>query len=455
MDDTFAARLEEARTALSEESPQDAFGHLRPVLSYPGAPELAVPSRWAETWELFARIAGALSATTLEDAARQAVKQPTDAEGLYALGFALVDQGLNDVAATVLSRGHREAPDSVEMLQEWVAALEGMGASAEAVRVLHAAPALVTANPFLMYLLAFNALMTGDLLEPRTWVAQLEARMAAPLDDAEEPPLPLSELVERLKGGLARADAIRAVTPLDTRDLRGWHAVITGGLLLHLSPYGRDEGMNGRYAFVQDSEQNCLEGIHRVAAVLARIERAVPCVFILPERDSAILGLATAQVLGLRAVPWPEEGTDAPGLVVAYDVSHLEGSLREQLHRHHPGQVLWSHACPWTESPPFAPDLVTLLYQMNVSPWAQRLVLSPDGQQPERAPAEEGSEESLAARLASRTLSDEALADLSVLGELASALAMQEGPGVAGLFREHGRRRRQFTDSPVKSNRFA
>ena len=52
---------------------------------------------------------------------------------------------------------------------------------------------------------------------------------------------------------LARADIARAVTPLDHQDLRGWHYVLTGGILAGLSPYGFDAGMTGRWAYVNDS----------------------------------------------------------------------------------------------------------------------------------------------------------------------------------------------------------
>jgi hypothetical protein len=45
---------------------------------------------------------------------------------------------------------------------------------------------------------------------------------------------------------LARADVARAVMPLDLRDLRGWHYLLTGGILWFLSPWGLDAGMTGR-----------------------------------------------------------------------------------------------------------------------------------------------------------------------------------------------------------------
>src|SRR5262249_55251727 len=140
---------------------------------------------------------------------------------------------------------------------------------------------------------------------------------------------------------------------------RGWHFVLTGGLLLHLSPYGFDV-MRGRYAFVQDSEATCLEGIRRLEAVLGALELGPPRVLVLEDRASAILGHAAAEVLRLPVASWP---SDEPGLIVAYDLASL-GDL-QSLREYRPGQILWGHASCWTEVQPVAADFVTFLHQQN------------------------------------------------------------------------------------------
>ena len=455
MDETYDSRRVQALEALIAQEPRKAFGLFRPVLRHPGAPELNDRARWAEAWEVFARIAAAISGEQLAAIVRSAAHHPDDAQALYDLGYQLIEQSLHDLAATVLTRANACAPGQVGILEELVTAFEGMGTHFEAVRVLQGVPKLVEEHFMLRYLLAFNALMSGDLDEPRRLLPRLAVLCTPPPDAPAEKVLFLETLVGRIREFLARADAVRAVTPLDFKDLRGWQFVITGSVLLHLSPYGFDEGMTGRYAFLQDSEQTCLEGIQRVQAVLTQTGRTPPRVFILPDRDSAILGHATARVLGLPAEPWPEGGSNAPGLVVTYDLSRLEPELLAQLQPHRPGQVLWSHALPWTEQPRFAPDLTTLLYQMNTSPWGARLRASPGAQKMEEIPPEEGPVESLAERLVSQKLEPEALKDLPDLLRLASAMASLRGPEAGGMFLDAGLRRRHFTDSPVKSSRFA
>ncbi|MCP3140846.1 tetratricopeptide repeat protein [Pyxidicoccus xibeiensis] len=454
MSETYDSHRVQALEALIAQEPRKAFGIFRGALRYPGAPELKDRVRWTEAWEVFARIAAAISSEELAAIVRKAAQDPDDVQALYDLGFQLIEQSLHDLAATVLARAHACLPGHVGILEELSSALEGMDAHSEAARFLQAAPELVQEHAMLRYLYAFNSIMSGDLDTPR----QLLPRLAVLCTPTEETPPDKAQLFETLVGRirefLARADAVRAVSPLDDQDLRGWQFVITGSVLLRLSPYGFDEGMNGRYAYLQDSEHSCLEGIRCVEAVLAHTDRRPPRVFILPDRDSAILGHATARVLGLPAEPWPEHGSDAPGLVVAYDLSMLEPELTAQFRRHRPGQLLWSHAVPWTESPPFSPDLTTLLYQMNTSPWGARLRVVPDTQQTEKAAPEEGSVESLAARLASMKLEAEALKDLPELLRLLGAMASVQGAAVGGLFRESGLRRRHFSDSPVKSSRF-
>ncbi len=46
---------------------------------------------------------------------------------------------------------------------------------------------------------------------------------------------------------LARAGVAGGADAARRRDLRGWHYVLTGGVLASLSPYGFDTGMTGRY----------------------------------------------------------------------------------------------------------------------------------------------------------------------------------------------------------------
>lgn len=444
---SYEAVRREALDALAAGEPQRAFSQIRRFLEYPG--ELDSDARWADALDVFARIAAVIAGDALAGHARAAAARPDSVEAVYSLGYELVEQALHGFAATVLARARALDPEDAGILFELVAALEGCGANQEACRFLREAGPLVDQSFLARYLLSYNALMTGDLEEPRRLLPGLSALLSR-----EGPEEGRAHMHAALAGMLARADALRGAAPLDAQDLRGWHFVITGGLLLHVSPYGFDEGMNGRYAYTQDSEARCLEGIRRLEAALSAWKLAPPRVFVLPHRESAALAHAAAAVLGLPAAPWPEGGTADPGLIITYDLSRLDGAILESLGDHRPGQILFAHAASWTEEPPFAADLTTYLYQINAAPWDARLGFDPEKQAPVEVPADESSVETLAERIANASLEEGSLADIEGLAALAEAAARAGGDAAPGAMLTGGARRRQRAGSPVKSSRF-
>jgi hypothetical protein len=103
---------------------------------------------------------------------------------------------------------------------------------------------------------------------------------------------PAREKVRRI---LARAAAARAVTSRDRQDLRGWHYILTGGVLATLSPYGF-AGMTGRWAYLSDSAGGCAAALARLRLILGAADTAPEAVALLPDRSSRILGAAAAVV---------------------------------------------------------------------------------------------------------------------------------------------------------------
>lgn len=416
MADDFDAARKEAEGFLGQGDAGGAFRRFRWWVEYPQL----TTERWQPGLELFARVTEELIGAPLAERVRAAAVKPGDVAALYQLGYDLIEAGVPGIAASVLARANAEQPGREDVVCELVAALESNLQPELAVAVLRGHPDLLDRSFIARYLLAFNAVMSGDRETPRRLLLTLD-----PAGDDER-----AYLRRTVEGMVARGDAIDGVAKLDRDDLRGWHYVMNGGLLLHESPHGR-ESMRGRYAWVQDTDALCREGLARVKAVLEVWDAQPPRVFALGDRDSTILGQAAARVLGVPFEAWPVAGRTEPALVVAYDLGGApEGSLAA-LAEHRPGQVLWTHAACWTAGGAFAPDLVTFLYQTNTSPWEE---------------AHETPEE-LATHVADAQPDAGALADIDALKGLARA--------VRGSRRTSGPRGKQWLGSPVKSARFA
>jgi hypothetical protein len=252
----------------------------------------------------------------------------------------------------------------------------------------------------------------------------------------------------RIGSIVTRADrAESAGCALDSVDLRGWHYVLGAGMLGHLSPHGFDEGMHGRYAWVQDTLAMVKMGLERLRVVLRAWGIEPPCVYAPPGRDHEVLGEAAARVLGLELAPWPSVGVPAPGLVVVYDLANVERKDLERLLERREGQVLYAHATGWTEDGAIAPDMTTVLHQSIVSPWEPQLVIDPKTGEAKTGEADIRTAEELGAAVAAAAdMRDEDTARDDVEGLVRLAK-------VAGA-PEPGRRERAWAGGPVGSNRF-
>jgi hypothetical protein len=341
-----------------------AFDQLRAAFGWPNGK--AIPADELPRWlELLAELATRRGADPLAQLAGAAVRDPDSPDRLYDLGYALIDAGAPAIAAAVLWRCLALVGDSEEVVCELISALESALAYRDAVAVLEDHAALRARSFLCRYLYAFNAAMSGRLDVTRGALAQLDP------DSAET-----TALRDTIRGICERADRVAGACALDGRDLRGWHYVLTGGLVLHQSPYGFDDPMHGRYAWLADSLPRIATGLDRLAALVAPL--ALPCVYAPPGRDHEIVAQAAGQRLGLPVAPWPAVGVPAPGLIVLYDLAQLPGGDVARLVQRRPDQVVFAHASPWTTDSPLAPDVTTLLYQTIVPPWGAHAIVDPD-----------------------------------------------------------------------------
>ena len=342
-------------------------------------------------------MAGAARLAGFDDLAQAAAavagrgpRRPEDARALYDFGYACMERGVGYLAVRPLARALELAPDAAPVLSELVAALEQERQHARAVAVLEEHESVMGWLPRFQYV--YNALMAGDLEK----AAEGFGRLPEPEDTAWAP---AREKVRRM---LARAGTARAVTPLDRQDLRGWHYVLTGGVLASLSPYGFDAGMTGRWAYLSDSAAAARPRWQRLRLILGAAGAAPEAVALLPDRSSRILGAAAAAVLGLPAADFDPGKPAANCLVVAYDLTRTDPAAVAALRERAPGQILFERATCWTDPPRVTADVSGLLGQTVVPPWAAQLRRLEDGTVGQ-GPADDRPAEAIAAEIAGAT----------------------------------------------------
>ncbi|MQY13729.1 hypothetical protein SRB5_38800 [Streptomyces sp. RB5] len=353
---------------------------------------------------------------------------------LYGYGYACVERGAGFLAVPALAEAHRLAPGERPVLMEYVAALEAEERHREVVDVLRGAGELPEWPE--RYLLAYNALLAGDTAGAR----EAGGALTEPADGDWRP------AYDRIRRLLGRAGAVP--TDLSRTDLRGWHYVLTGGLLTTYAPYGYGAGMNGRWAYTQDDADRCLHGLHRLRTALAAAGRTPASVSLLPDRASEILGRAAAEYLGLPAVPFDPAREDT--LVVAYDLDDSEPEVVGALFERAPGQLLFAHVTCWTSPPGVSADVTTLLAQVNVSPWGERMRVTEAGGTETVPPDSRPVAELVAEILAGDAAADEG--DGETPADPDTALSAFAG---AVVWPAEGAREWMESAGPVGSNRFA
>jgi hypothetical protein len=435
--------LEQAQDLLAAGDVPGLIGHLR-------AADETLPLS-----EIARLLAGASRLAGFDDLARAAAAvgsvrdgfRAQDAQALYDLGYACTERGVPELAVRPLALALELVPDSVPALSEFVSALEQDGQHARVLTVLEEHEAVMRWEHRFYYV--YNALMAGRLDKAVSGFR----RLPQPEGTRWEP------AYEKVRRMVARADVARVVTPIDLRDLRGWHYVLTGGILGCLSPWGFDAGMTGRWGYVADSPGDCAGALARLRLVLEAAGTAPASVALLPDRSSRILGTAAAALLGLPATDF-DPGEPAPrSLVVAYDLTAADAAAVAALRRRAPGQVLFERATQWTDPPRVSADVTGLLGQMTVPPWEPHLQRLDDGTVG-HGPADDRPVEDIAGELVGATPerdegdgsspwdSDDELRRL--VETVTAADAGERGGGWLGGVREY------IADAgPVPSNRFS
>jgi tetratricopeptide (TPR) repeat protein len=435
---------QEILSKLGENDYQSGFSIIRQILRYPGLPFL--DSVWKDVLSLFHQLILKLGAAKLADTVAALIEDPLHVEFLYNCGYYLYEKGLYDIAATFLLKANEVKPQQEKILSELAINLEWIMANQEIVHILENSNEAVSKSMFLRYLLAYNYIMSNNLEKAKSLIPSIEKSQET---DA-------LFYAENLRGMLNRAYLLKPIRSLDHKDLRGWHMLLNGTLLLHLSPFGYEENMYGRYGYIADSYSLLKLGLTRIKSLFNELEIEIPFVISLPDRSSQILSHAASRFLERPLKQWDEVGANLEGLYIAYDLDMVNNrETLEELNSHKPNQILWVHASCWTNPFPYAPDITTFLYQHNVAPWSEGRMRYDDKtkkvefSEPNSSPVSE-----IANMILEDSEEPNPVDDDNDFISVIEPFLQYDELGKPGIFRNSGSRLRQRIGSPVKCNMF-
>ncbi|MCB1955764.1 MAG: tetratricopeptide repeat protein [Rhodocyclaceae bacterium] len=353
----FDEALRSVEKSLSNGAPHEAAHALRRVAAYRGLDRNDAGLR--RLCDALLAIAGQMTLTPLQSAAETA--RSLKPQALYDLGYLLIELGLPQVAIPILGRLNRDLPGQSAVVEELAAAFERSGLHAQARDLLLANPALL-AHFWHRYILCFNALSAADI-----GVAIEHAAALHPADAAQ------AHAMTRMRTML---DRVRQVdSDLSPNDLRGWHFVMNGSVLLHLSPYGFDEGMHGRYCYLVDTAEAIHRDLTRLATAL-NATGARPNLLRAPDdRGSQIVAGALGRLL---EVPVVALDGGRGGMIVTYDPARATPESLTCIEEDRSATLMSRAAC-WTQPPRRIPEFVGLLHQVLIAPWDAQTTYQPDG----------------------------------------------------------------------------
>jgi hypothetical protein len=324
----------------------DAYGAQQAVeRALGGLRSDASASDWASILGSVVRLAQHWNDDTLLTAATRANDDPGDANALWAVGHRLIDRNLLVMAESVLVRAVQVGPSSQTVAE--LAAVRELQGSYEAAAAAIVDNGFDNDDPLCSFLLAFNCAMQCDLEPARSRVLALEQL-------GEEP---FATMAATLRALLRRADVVG--DRLQPKDLRAWHFVWTGGILLAPSPPTPRSGLATWW--------DLRLALQALATSLGELGIEVDRALAPPDRGSQILGHAAAAILGVPLSTW--RGNGESGLLVVYDELELDAVLRTAMRRRTADQVLYVHVADATREQPAAGDLTGLYGCGYRTPW--------------------------------------------------------------------------------------
>ncbi len=326
------------------------------IMNWTGSPyQILDKGDWGEWLSFLVRIITLQSTSSkLISSANSAADNPFNPDCLLQLGMNLIEGQQPAVAASVLEYTLKVDPYNHLVLAELVAALEMDGRHDAAAKFLDAAGDMVLSNPFLLYLKIFNAFFVADIETPRELLPILQKS-----DDNR-----ITFMTLRIECMLNRSDFIKDLSSLDPSNERGWHFVLTGGLLLRESP---NIIPSDDYSEHYDTREKLVDDIKMFAMVLDAWNLFPKKISFPPERNSEILAHIIAEILNVPTRKWIDDETAE--LIAVYDQAYVLPELLEPLRKYSADQFLYMHMADQTKESFVSPDILSGYYCRNTPIW--------------------------------------------------------------------------------------
>ncbi len=360
----FDQTIKLVKTHIAAKELQEANNLLRKVVDYP-TDFITYQATFPVIIDTFILLIEHFNIPAALKAAKTIQKEGIDGTELFNLAYALIDAEWPEFAANIFRMLYNSGLKEEAVVTEYAIALERSGYNEEAMKILQENLPIVEKSLYLSYVLAFNAINAGYPVQTKKAFELMKKNYDSTAQFH-------TTFLERVRNFITRHDAISKKIYLVKNDLREWHFIINGSILLYYSPFGWDQ-MHGRFGALQEDVFSMKIGVIRMAEAMKKLNLGVKTILFVDNYQSKILATALSKVTGLPLKEITPKNEDEKGLISLYKWDNLTPELQEKLHKKHDGQYMWVHSDNWIGEHGYEPDFVTHLSQYCSDPWEPQL----------------------------------------------------------------------------------
>lgn len=150
--------------------------------------------------------------------------------------------------------------------------------------------------------------------------------------------------------------------------IRDWHFIQYGSVILDFFDTPEEYVAGGRHVAAWGTMESVRTICRKLQHYLEALDLDFQAVRYLPNRDAEIVGRVVAQLLQIPLEIYDNQRPSANCLIVAAHGNEFDDF--EELAAVQSGQILFALNHPWLESTFVSPDIIGLMSQMYVLPWA-------------------------------------------------------------------------------------